>query len=69
MLTNMTAFWSVGDRTVPFELCAEANEPLRNACFDRLISMINFDYAGRPEEKELYCSKIRNIEYQNQCKR
>jgi hypothetical protein len=68
LLTNMAAFWSVGDRVVPFELCAEANEPLQGRCFERLISLINYYLAAMPEEKMLYCHKIPIESYRNKCK-
>ena len=67
MLTNMTAYWSVGDRVIPFELCSNANEPLKSACFDRLIGMIKYQYSNMPKEKELYCGKILSKSHQDKC--
>lgn len=69
MLTNMVAFWSVGDRAMPFDLCNESKEPLRKECFNRLIGMIYYDYSALPQEKDFYCNKILDKSYQDQCKK
>jgi hypothetical protein len=68
MLTIVTAAWSVGDRTMPFVLCNQAAGTVRNECMDRLVSMINFDYAQSPADRDQYCGKIEDDTYVNSCK-
>lgn len=67
VLTNMSAYWGVGDRKVPYEICDIVVEPLKNSCFERLSNMVGFYYNNSPKDKELYCSKISSTLYRNKC--
>jgi hypothetical protein len=67
MLSNMTAAWSVGDRAMPYALCDGATGAIRAQCFDRLVSMINFDYANSSSERTTYCDKISDTTYVQTC--
>lgn len=69
ILTNMQAYWSVGDREVPYEICRILSGPIQSDCFERLIGMVNYHYAEEPREKELYCDKILSKTYQDSCKK
>ena len=68
ILVNMSAYWSVGDRVIPFEICTNTEEPLRSRCFERIVSLINFHYSSMPNEKTVYCDKISSEIYQNKCR-
>jgi hypothetical protein len=68
MLTNVTAAWSVGDRTMPFALCNEATGTVRNECMSRLASAINFEYAHQTQKRDQYCDQMTDIHYANSCK-
>ncbi|MEK7135104.1 MAG: hypothetical protein AAB780_00155 [Patescibacteria group bacterium] len=39
ILTNMGAYWSVGDHQLPAKICESLTEPLKQTCFDRLESL------------------------------
>ncbi len=64
---NMSAYWSVGDRQIPFSICFALQSIAQDECYKRLASMINFYYAAKPTEKKFYCAKITNATYRNQC--
>lgn len=56
VLSNMGAFWSVGDRKTPFEICAVISETAKADCYSRLAGMIGYYYSVSPAEKERYCA-------------
>jgi len=58
VLTNMSAYWSVGDREIPFRICENLGGAERNICFTRLAGMVAMYYESSPAEKKLYCDKI-----------
>ena len=66
MLTIVTSAWSVGDRALPYALCVQAVEPLKNRCFNKLVGLVHSYYApGR--ERDMYCNKISSVTHQKQC--
>lgn len=65
-LSNMTAFWSVGDRKTPFAVCAAIPERAQDTCYRRLAGMIGYYYAALPPERKLYCARLPKA-YQTQC--
>lgn len=66
VLTNMSAYWSVGDRVLPYAICESLEENLKNTCLTQLSGMIR-TYYGATEEKSFYCSKISSTILRNQC--
>lgn len=40
ILTNMQAYWSVGDRQIPAKICQRLDEKLKDECFKKLNGMI-----------------------------
>jgi hypothetical protein len=68
ILTNMVSYWSVGDHELPFVICDKTAGSVQSQCFERLISMINYYYAGSPGELRRYCDKISNTNYRDRCK-
>lgn len=66
MLTNMTSYWSVGDRTLPFSICESLEGALKENCFGRLSGMIAF-YYPTIEERAFYCEKISSTIVRNEC--
>lgn len=67
VLTNMSAYWGVGDRKVPYEICEIVPEPLKSNCFERLTGMVGFYYKNSPKDKSFYCSKISSTIFKNKC--
>ena len=57
LLVNINAYWSVGDRELPFRICSATGE-LKEKCFKQLAGMIDYYYGAKPAEKEKYCAKI-----------
>jgi hypothetical protein len=57
-LSNMTAFWSVGDRETPFGVCAAIPARAKEGCYRRLASLIGYYYGAKPAEAKAYCAKI-----------
>lgn len=43
VLTNMRAYWSVGDRVVPYEICSASAENLQSRCFASLADLEKLD--------------------------
>lgn len=66
VLTNMGSYWSVGDRSLPFEICSSLSGETRGECLQRLASMIN-SYAKSPEEKQALCAKMPDVNLQQSC--
>lgn len=66
IIVNMTSYWSVGDREIPFKICASLSAPLSESCFEKLSNLIPFHY---PDEKErgFYCSKISSKIHRIRC--
>ncbi|MEK7148043.1 MAG: hypothetical protein AAB758_01985, partial [Patescibacteria group bacterium] len=67
VLTNMVAYWSVGDRQIPYKICDYLSDSFKNSCFDRLIGMIDYSYTNT-KERALYCDKISSVTYREKCK-
>lgn len=66
VLTNMSAYWSVGDRNMPYEICESLPSPLSESCFSRLVGLIA-TYYPKLSEREYYCSKLSNKIQRNEC--
>lgn len=67
IITNMGAYWSVGDRELPFRLCESLVGEVREQCFSRLSNQINVYYEGNLQEKQKYCDKIRDTNFRKAC--
>ena len=68
ILINMTSYWSVGDRVVPFEICDSLSGELQNQCFDRLIGSIRFETGQNLNERKTQCDKISSEIHRNKCR-
>jgi hypothetical protein len=66
VLTNMSAFWGVGDRKTPYAICAAMAPEAKDGCYSRLLNLIRFYYSAQPEEKKTYCAKL-SEPWQTQC--
>jgi hypothetical protein len=66
ILTNMTSYWSVGDREIPYQICESLTGSVANDCFARLKGLIAMYYAKSPERND-YCRKISNKIYRDEC--
>lgn len=66
VLTNMGAYWSVGDRDIPYKICESVAGATQTECYKRIVSMINV-YSRTPEEKKGLCAKITDINFKQSC--
>jgi hypothetical protein len=66
ILANMTAYWSVGDRSIPFSLCGSLEGNLGESCFARLANMIPAYYPDA-KDRSFYCNKIDSTILRKQC--
>ncbi len=67
-LTIGNAAFSVGDRSLPFELCNRFTGKDKTQCYDDLIGAIN-SYASSREDKLSWCNLIKNedVSKRNDC--
>lgn len=65
--TNMSAYWSVGDRVTPFQICEAQTGENMSQCFQSLAGMIRYQYGHMPREMKMYCDKIPNTEEKSVC--
>jgi len=67
-LTNVIAAFSVGDRSMPFEVCARLQNAHKTECYQNLGVMIDV-YAENPAQKKRFCNKITTeySQYQGSC--
>jgi hypothetical protein len=66
ILTNMTSYWSVGDRNTPYKICDSLAGQLADKCFTNLSHMIPY-YFPNPEERNYYCQKLSSKIHRTQC--
>lgn len=65
--SNVSAFFSVGDRKIPFTLCEMIPESGVNSCYEILQQRIN-SYTTNLEERSALCSKVpKNYRSSNYC--
>lgn len=64
--TNAGSSYSVGDRSLPFEICLEAREDGKKQCFDHLIGVIKV-YSEKGENSKLICDKIKDRVWKKYC--
>jgi hypothetical protein len=60
------AAFSVGDRTVPFQICGRIDETSKNSCYGDLLGIIKA-YASNEEEKQSWCSRIQDNQWKSNC--
>lgn len=63
---NANAYYSVGDRVVPFEICNQATEPTRTDCYNNLAGIIKYS-SKTPAEAQSLCKKIEDPTWQSRC--
>lgn len=63
---NAGASYSVGDRSVPFQICASAQESGKEECYDRVFGMMSA-YKKPYENLHDLCSKVTDQAWQNKC--
>lgn len=66
ILINMTSYWSVGDRAMPYAICNSLANTLATDCFSRLSSLIHLHYKNSAE-KNFYCRKISSENHRTAC--
>lgn len=66
ILTNSTAAFSVGDRSLPFAICARINAASKEICYQGLVGM-NSIYAKSAAEYADSCNKIDDQTWRDRC--
>lgn len=66
IVINATSFFSVGDRTLPFEICSAIGEADKNSCFRQLFDTMNI-YIGNKQEFHAVCLNISDYWWRNEC--
>lgn len=66
ILTNGTAAFSVGDRSLPVEICDRIDAAAKDKCYQGLIGMIAI-YAKSDGEHSVACDKIDNQIWRDRC--
>ncbi|MEJ0021800.1 MAG: hypothetical protein WDN47_04475 [Candidatus Doudnabacteria bacterium] len=66
ILVNDTASFSVGDRSLPFAICARIDAASKDSCYQQLLGMINA-YAKSSSEQTDWCNKIDSPTWKDQC--
>ncbi len=64
--TNAVSSFSVGDRVVSFEICANIREEGKKDCYNRLMGIMNVYIKDKKEFKSL-CSKIKDKTWRKAC--
>ncbi len=64
--TNATASFSVGDRTLPFQICDRIDQNGKNQCYSGLVAQIGA-YAKIREDRSSWCAKIKDQAWKDQC--
>lgn len=68
IISIVKAFFSVGDRVAPYQICQRIRSEAKEVCFKDLIGIINA-YTTKPEEKKSWCQAISDEHWQKQCLR
>jgi len=63
---NAGANYSVGDRNVPFEICAQISEAGKEDCYGRILSQM-ISYAKPGEDIKALCQKISDASWRQRC--
>jgi hypothetical protein len=66
IVINDNAAFSVGDRSLPFAICARIDDVSRDNCYQGLIGEINVYSKSSAEHTEL-CNKINDETWRNRC--
>lgn len=66
IVTNAASSFAVGDRDLPFELCANTRERNRSDCFVRLFNTMGM-YVKDRQEFRVLCLKISDYQWRNEC--
>lgn len=64
--TNISAYFSVGDRKLPFEICADSRILNKEDCYVSITGMIK-TYAKSDKEKTEWCSRIADEHWRRNC--
>jgi hypothetical protein len=65
--TNAVSAFSVGDRDVPFKICATITKDFVAECYNSLFDIMHA-YAKTSKEYLMFCDKILESEWRNKCK-
>lgn len=60
------AFFSVGDRTAPFEICTKIHPQSKSNCYNELITIISI-YSKDSNEKNKACKQIGDHDWSERC--
>lgn len=66
IFSNVRAFFSVGDRNLPFKICEEVIDKNKQACYQTLVDAITANIT-QPQERKDLCNKIPDSSIKNQC--
>lgn len=65
-ISNVKAAFSVGDRSMPYEVCARIDQGAKAECYQSLSGIIAA-YATSPDQKREWCNKIKDTDYRKSC--
>ena len=66
IVTNAAAAFSVGDRDLPFRLCAQIESQGKAGCYNELFGSMKV-YAKNPREYQEFCDSILEPDWQKTC--
>ncbi|MEO8065956.1 MAG: hypothetical protein ABI643_03865 [Candidatus Doudnabacteria bacterium] len=66
IITNDSASFSVGDRSLPFAICDKISEASKDQCYSGLVSLIR-TYSKTSEEYSRLCAKINSPAWRHRC--
>lgn len=66
VLVNAGASYAVGDRDVPFEICANINEGAKADCYNRVFANMSA-YKKPGENLKNLCTKVSDLDWRKKC--
>lgn len=67
VMSDARAYFSVGDRSVPFQICARADGGYRASCYSQLFGVMGVYVGKNTPEYRLLCEKISESNFKEQC--
>ena len=66
-VVNAGSYFSVGDRSAPFEICADISLNAKVDCYGRLFGAMH-GYAKSSQEFENWCQLVKEAEWKEKCR-
>jgi hypothetical protein len=67
VVSDARAYFSVGDRTLPFQICSRADKSYQASCYAQLFGIMGVYVEKNSEAYHSLCEKIVEPEFKNQC--